>query len=108
MEPAAREFAPALEKVEFKKPNLEFYCNLTGALLDDSQNMPEYLSAHLVSPVKFTSELAAMQKAGYEAFVELGPGKVLTGLVKRTLKGLTAVNIEDEKTLEKAVAAVIA
>ena len=108
MEPAAREFTPALEKAEFKKPKLEFYCNLTGALLDGNQNMPEYLSAHLVSPVKFTSELAAMQQAGYEAFVELGPGKVLTGLVKRTLKGLTAVNIEDEKTLEKAVAAVIA
>ncbi len=105
MEPAAKELAPALEKAEFKAPQLDFYCNLTGAILDDPQNMPEYLAKHLVSPVKFTSELAAMQKAGYESFVELGPGKVLTGLVKRTLKGLTAVNIEDEKTLLKAAAA---
>lgn len=105
MEPAAEEFLPALEKVEFKAPQLDFYCNLTGAVLNDSQSMLEYLARHLVSPVQFTSELGAMQKAGYDCFVELGPGKVLTGLVKRTLKGLTAVNIEDEKTLSKAVAA---
>lgn len=55
-------------------------------------------------PVKFTSELAEMERAGYENFIELGPNKVLTGLVKKTLKGKNAVNIENNATMEKALA----
>ena len=42
-----------------------------------------------------------MQAAGYDRFIELGPGKTLTGLVKRTLKDVTAQNVENAKTLEK-------
>ena len=44
-----------------------------------------------------------MQAAGYENFIELGPNKVLTGLVKKTLKGVNAANVENVKTLEKAL-----
>ena len=43
-----------------------------------------------------------MQAAGYTDYIELGPGKVLTGLVKKTLDGVRAVNIENADTLEKA------
>ena len=46
-----------------------------------------------------------MNAAGIEAYVELGPNKVLTGLVKKTLRGAVAVNIENNDTLEKALAA---
>ena len=53
----------------------------------------------------FVDELNALQAAGAPAYVELGPGKVLTGLVKKTFKGVCAVNIENEKTLDKALAA---
>jgi len=58
---------------------------------------------HIVSPVRFTSELAAMQEAGADKFVEFGPGRTLTGLVKKTLKDVTAVNVEDMETLEGAL-----
>ncbi len=61
------------------------------------------LAMHIISPVRFVSELENMEKSGYTDFVELGPGKVLTGLVRKTLKGVNAVNIENIKTLEKAV-----
>lgn len=44
-----------------------------------------------------------MSSAGIDKFIELGPNKVLTGLVKKTLKGSTAVNIENLKTLEAAL-----
>lgn len=43
-----------------------------------------------------------MQENGIESFIELGPNKVLTGLVRKTLKGVNAANIEDIKSLEKA------
>ena len=45
-----------------------------------------------------------MAQNGVECFLEAGPGKVLTGLVKRTLKGMSCQNVEDIKTLEKAAA----
>ena len=102
MQPAAEEFAPAISGITFNKPTVEFYSNLTGGLQTDFENMPEKLARHIVSPVRFTSELAALQAAGYENFIELGPNKVLTGLVKKTLKGVNAANVENVKTLEKA------
>lgn len=103
MQPAAEEFAPAISGITFNKPSVEFYSNLTGGLQTDFENMPEKLARHIVSPVRFTPELAALQAAGYENFIELGPNKVLTGLVKKTLKGVNAANVENVKTLEKAL-----
>ena len=103
MQPAAEEFAPAISGIAFNKPNVEFYSNLIGGIQTDFENMPEKLAKHIVSPVRFTSELAALQAAGYENFIELGPNKVLTGLVKKTLKGVNSANVENVKTLEKAL-----
>ena len=103
MQPAAEEFAPAISGITFNKPNVEFYSNLIGGIQTDFEGMPEKLAKHIVSPVRFTSELAALQAAGYENFIELGPNKVLTGLVKKTLKGVNAANVENVKTLEKAL-----
>lgn len=105
MQSAAEEFLKSLNdmNVRFNRPNVEFYSNLTGGLQEDFDNMPEKLARHIVSPVRFTSELAALQEAGYENFIELGPNKVLTGLVKKTLKGVNAANVENVKTLEKAL-----
>ena len=102
MQPAADEFYQAAKSFTFNKPTLEFYSNLTGGLLEDFSDMPGYLAKHIVSPVRFTSELAALQAAGYTRYLELGPGKTLTSLVKRTLTGVTAQNIENAKTLAKA------
>lgn len=105
MQPAAEDFEAALRelKLVFNKPTVEFYSNLTGAVQTDFEDMPAKLAKHIVSPVKFTSELNALAEAGYTNFVELGPNKVLTGLVKKTLKGVNAVNVENSKTLEKAL-----
>ena len=46
-----------------------------------------------------------MQAAGIDTYVELGPGKVLSGLVKKTLKGVTILNVENQKSLEKTLEA---
>lgn len=106
MQPAADEFIETAKTVEFKPAEVDFYSNVLGVKLEDFSNMPEMLAKHIVSPVKFTSELAEMEKAGYENFIELGPNKVLTGLVKKTLKGKNAVNIENIATMEKAIDAI--
>ncbi len=105
MQPAADEFKAAVSGFTFNAPNCDFYANLYGRKLEDFSDMPSYLAAHICSPVKFTDELNAMNEAGIEAYVELGPNKVLTGLVKKTFRGANAVNIENNDTLEKALAA---
>lgn len=104
MQSAADKFYETAKTITFKAPQVKYYSNVTGAELTDFSDMPSLLAQHIVSPVRFTSELAAMSEAGADTFYEFGPGKTLTGLVKKTLKGVTAINIENMKTLEEAFA----
>ena len=92
MKPAAEEFEAALNDngMEFKAPKVKFYSNVIGKELTDFDNMPHLMAKHICSPVRFTDELNAMKKDGFDTFVELGPGKVLTGLVSKTLEDVKA------------------
>lgn len=103
MRPAADEFLAKTEGFTFAQPKVSFFSNVTGGELSDFSDMRNMLAKHIVSPVKFTSELSEMQSLGYDKFIECGPGKVLTGLVKKTLDGVTALNVENIETLEKAL-----
>lgn len=100
MQPAADAFYKAIRNVTFQEPNVPFYSNILGDIRTDFTDMPKVLAQHIVSPVRFTDELAAMQANGIDTFVEFGPKNVLTGLVKKTLKGVTAKNCENCETLE--------
>ena len=100
MQPAADKFYETAKTISFKAPEVKYYSNLTGGELTDFSDMASMLAKHIVSPVRFTSELTAMQEAGADRFVEFGPGRTLTGLVKKTLKDVTAVNVENLETLE--------
>ena len=104
-EAAAAKFAEMKKRAIKLNVASAFHSKLMQPAADEfiESDMPEMLAKHIVSPVKFTSELAEMEKAGYENFIELGPNKVLTGLVKKTLKDKNAVNIENIATLEKAL-----
>lgn len=105
MQSAADEFKTAISGFKFNAPNCDFYANLYGKKLEDFSDMPGYLAAHICSPVRFVNELNAMREAGIDAFVELGPNKVLSGLVKKTFRDVINVNIENIETLDKALAA---
>ena len=103
MKGAAEEFKSAVKDMQFKTPKVKFYSNVIGGELTDFSDMPELMARHICSPVKFTDELNAMKNDGFDTFVELGPGKVLTGLVSKTLTDVKAVNIENAATLEAAL-----
>lgn len=103
MQPAADEFYAKSEGFIFEKPVYSFFSNVLGTELTDFSDMRTLLAKHIVSPVKFTSELAAMREQGFDRFIEAGPGKVLTGLVKKTYKDVAALNCEDMASLEKAL-----
>ena len=100
MQPCADEFYNAIKDIEFNTPNTKVYSNLLGKELTDFSDMPSMLKFHMVSAVKFTDELSAMQSDGFDCYIELGPNKVLSGLVKKTLKGVNVANIEDVASLE--------
>ena len=103
MQSAADEFKQKVKEISFKKASVEVYSNIYGDLMPEKIDYPEYLAKHIVSPVKFTDEMFNLEKNGYVNFIELGPNKVLSSLVKRTLKGVNSLNIENSKTLEKAL-----
>lgn len=80
-----REF---LNTVTFWPPRLPVFSNTTAAPHStDPNEIRSQLVEHLVRPVRFADEVAAMYEAGVRIFIETGPGKVLTGLVERTLDG---------------------
>lgn len=103
MKPCADEFYNNIKDIKFNAPIVKFYSNVLGGELTQFDDMPSMLKRHMVSPVLFTNELNSMFNDGFTNFIELGSGKVLTGLVKKTLKGVNAVNIEDVTTLQTAL-----
>ena len=105
MEPAAKRLREELAGVACQALRLPFYSNRSGAHMEYIPSLAEYLALQMTSPVRFTDELSAMRQDGLEAFLELGPGKVLSGLVKKTLPGAAIYNIENCKSLDKAAAA---
>ena len=100
MQGAADKFYETAKTITFRAPQVKYYSNVTGGELTDFSDMASLLAKHIVSPVRFTSELAAMSEAGADRFVEFGPGRTLTGLVKKTLKDAAALNVENLETLE--------
>ena len=84
MQSAADKFYETAKNIRFSAPQVKYYSNVTGGELTDFSDMASLLAKHIVSPVRFTSELAAMQADGADTFVEFGPGRTLTGLVKCT------------------------
>ena len=102
MKPASEEFYEKIKDIKFSAPSVKFFSNLTGAELTDFSDMPSLLAKHVISPVRFTDELAAVKEAGFDKYIELGPGKTLTGLVKKTLTDVTAFNIDSAEALENA------
>ena len=75
-----REFA---KSITFKPLAVPLYSNASGSPVAAGTDFPNYLEAHMISPVRFTDEIRRMRADGYDDFTELGPGKVLAGLVKK-------------------------
>lgn len=99
MQPAVKPFLDEIEPIKFSKPTIPFYSNLTGTTLSCDVDIKSILGKHLISPVRFTDELNSMKNDKIDTYIELGPGKVLSGLVKKTLSNVKILNVEDEKSL---------
>ena len=83
MEPAREQLAAAIEVTDFSNPICPVYQNVPAGAVSDAQTIQENLVAQLTAPVKWTQSVQAMVADGATDFVEVGPGKVLQGLVKK-------------------------
>ncbi|MBO0342631.1 ACP S-malonyltransferase [Flagellimonas profundi] len=83
MEPAREELAAAIGSTEFKTPSCPIYQNVTTTAVSDAEEIKKNLILQLTAPVKWTQSVQQMVKDGATSFVEVGPGKVLQGLVKK-------------------------
>ncbi|MGJ5641840.1 ACP S-malonyltransferase [Formosa sp. S-31] len=83
MEPAREELATAIKNTTFSKPNCPIYQNVTASAITDENEIKENLISQLTAPVKWTQSVQQMIADGATHFTEVGPGKVLQGLVKK-------------------------
>jgi [acyl-carrier-protein] S-malonyltransferase len=83
MEPARKELEEAINATRFSKPMCPVYQNVTAAPSSDPQEIKDNLVKQLTSPVRWTQTVKNMIRDGAESFTEVGPGKVLQGLIKK-------------------------
>ena len=106
MQPAADQLKELIGGIRYRELSCNFYSNVTGALLQP-QNYTEYFAKHIISPVRFADEIAAMSEAGIDTCIEFGPGKAASTLAKKNNRALATMNVENAETLEKTVAAAL-
>lgn len=85
MKPAFDAFAEKIKDIEFKTPDFPVYSNYTAEATTNPERLKQNVLDQLMNPVRWTQTLLNMSEEGATTFVEVGPGKVLQGLVKRTL-----------------------
>ena len=103
LQPAADKLLPELEKMNIGKMEIPVYTNVTAETLKNESEIVPTWAKQVVSPVRWEHIIKNMYDAGADTFIELGPGKTLCGFVKRTVKGVVNVNVEDTASLEKAL-----
>ncbi|EJL6398476.1 ACP S-malonyltransferase [Vibrio navarrensis] len=100
MKPAADKLAVALEALEFNAPQLPVINNVDVVAETDPAKIKDALVRQLYSPVRWTESVELMSNQGVEKLLEMGPGKVLTGLTKRIVKSLEAAAVNDMASLD--------
>lgn len=102
---ATKKFKEELSKISFDNKDSKVIKNLDGTPYMKDENIVEVLSNHIKSPVKFTDCLTEMYKSGIDTFIEVGPGKALSGFVKRMNfeTNIRILNINDVNTFKSAI-----
>ncbi|KQN56409.1 malonyl CoA-ACP transacylase [Serratia sp. Leaf51] len=103
MKPAADKMAVALEKISFSAPQFSVVNNVDVKVESSPDAIRSALIRQLYSPVRWAESVEFMAAQGVEQLVEVGPGKVLTGLTKRIVDTLTAVAVNDTASLTAAL-----
>ena len=97
---AADGLRPAVERAEWREPEIPFMSTVTAAL-EPAATLPQILLDQLTAPVRFTQAVAALVADGVQTFVEVGPGQVLSGLVRRCDRSVRTLSVGDPEGVAK-------
>ena len=97
---AGRALKPAIDRIRFSDPVAPFMSTVT-AKIEPAQRLGSLLVDQLTAPVRFTQAAGELMRGGVTTFVEIGPGNVLSGLVKRIDRGVRTFSVNDLASLEK-------
>ncbi len=100
---AAERMSEVLDEADIADPSIPVYANVTARPVLEGKLARELLKRQVRSPVRWEDSVRAAGEEKPDVMVELGPGKVLSGLNKRILKGIPVHNVEDTRSLEQAV-----
>jgi [acyl-carrier-protein] S-malonyltransferase len=104
MKPAADRLAAELERVAVSAPKFPIVRNVDAGVTTSAEDVKPFLVRQVASPVRWTECVERLSREGAGAFLEVGPGRVLTGLLKRTLEGVRGLPVEDPASLDKVLA----
>ncbi|MFK4965748.1 ACP S-malonyltransferase [Lactococcus garvieae] len=103
LKPASEKLAEELEQVNFNSFKLELISNTTAKVMKDSE-IKELLTRQVMEPVRFYESIETMKALGVNRFIEVGPGKVLSGFIKKIDKEANYTNVEDLNSFKALVA----
>jgi [acyl-carrier-protein] S-malonyltransferase len=104
MQPAQDEVARVLASITVNEPKIPVAANVTGGIVSTAADTKDVLTRQVTGAVRWIDCVKSLKAAGAELFVEVGPGKVLCGLLKQIDPELKSMNVEDVASLEKALA----
>lgn len=104
MRSAGEKLAGALADVTINTPKITVLSNVTADYMENPQEIKAKLIEQVYSPVRWEDIVVRMAKDGYTQAIEVGPGKVLSGLIKKISKEIKTYHVEDKETLEKVLA----
>jgi len=94
MRPADERLAVALEKVSLRKPRIPVVSNVDARPHNDPEEIRQLLIRQVIEPVRWEDSMRYLISEGFDSFYEVGPGRVLRGLLRRIERGVTCQNIE--------------
>lgn len=103
MKPASEDFANYLSDVKVEKADVPVYANVTASPVQEADDIEKLLVEQLYSPVRFQQILEAFVEEDVDAIVEIGHGKVLSGLVRKVKRRMKTVNVSDPESLESFI-----
>ncbi len=106
MQPAQERLAKDLGQISFRNPEYPLINNADVAEVRSSESIADSLSRQVCSPVRWTESIQKLISAGVQLFVEVGPGKVLSGLIRQIDRTVKTANVEDPPSLEQTLEAI--
>ena len=103
MNPAAAKMKDKINSTNFKKPNFDIVCNVTSKPENNPENIKRLLVEQIYSTVRWRESIINISKDNVNNFIEIGPGKVLSGMVKRTIKNINCFSINSIDDMKKMI-----